>query len=196
MLATDQELLRRISEKQDRALSDLYDRYAKLLYGMALTILHDTDEAEDVLQEVFVQVWKKASLYQPELGAPKNWLVRIAHNRAINLLRSRRNRQKQSEVSISNDSDKQSPEVAKLDSGDNPLVDVVRQSETESIGRALATLPEEQRILVELAFYQGYSHSEMAEKLSLPLGTVKTRIRSGIQALRGQLKFLKKEALS
>ncbi len=194
MPATDQELLQRISDKDDRALSEIYDRYSRILYGMALTILHDTDDAEDVLQEVFMQVWKKASQYQAELGAPKNWLVRIAHNRAINLLRSRRNKERQSEVSISNDSEMGDREVAKLHSGESPLIDVVRQSETESIGRALRTLPEEQRMLVELAFYQGYSHSEIAEKTNLPLGTVKTRIRSGLQALRDQLKYLKNEA--
>jgi len=194
MRESDQDLLQRIAKKQDIALSELYDRHSKLLFSMALTILHDTDDAEDVLQEVFVQVWRKAAQYQPDLGAPKNWLVRIAHNRAINLLRSRRSRERQNEVSLSVDGNSSSVEVANLGSEENPLIDIVRQSETETIGRALGTLPEEQRILVELAFYQGYSHSEISEKLGLPLGTVKTRIRSGIQALREQLKFLKNEA--
>ena len=193
--STDQDLLARVTQKDERALAELYDRYGKLLYGVALTILHDTDDAEDVLQEIFVQVWRKADQYNPEVGAPKNWLVRIAHNRAINVLRSRRVQEKKSMISLSQESET-GEEIVQLDSGENPLLDTIRQGESESISRAMSALPVDQRALVELAFYEGYSHSEIAESLGMPLGTVKTRIRAGIQSLRSELDFLKNEAVS
>ncbi|MEO6939133.1 MAG: sigma-70 family RNA polymerase sigma factor, partial [Candidatus Kapaibacterium sp.] len=161
MQITDQELLSKIASQDERALSQLYDRYAKLLFGTAVSILHETDDAEDILQEVFVQVWRKASTYQPALGTVKNWLVRISHNRAINMLRSKRNREKQAEISIPDDSAIRSQEFVS-DQEDSPWAGTSRAEEQAHISSALSTLPEDQRMLIDLAFFQGYSHSEIA----------------------------------
>src|SRR6478752_4186495 len=103
MKQTDQELLQLISAGDSTALSKLYDRHSRLIYGLLLRLLNDSDDAEDILQEVFVQAWRKASTYKPELGSPKNWLVRIAHNRGINLIRSHRSRGKNAQLSISDE---------------------------------------------------------------------------------------------
>jgi RNA polymerase sigma-70 factor (ECF subfamily) len=175
------------------AMSALYDRYAKLVYGFVLGILKDTDAAEDVAQEVFVQVWRKAETYKPELGAPKQWIVRIAHNRAINVLRSKRSREMQQETPIPSDLEANPAMSAQL-SGNSTWETTTNAEESQLIQRALGVLPAEQRELIELAFFQGYSHSEIAEMTAIPLGTVKTRIRSGIHSLRGQLKYLNETA--
>jgi RNA polymerase sigma-70 factor (ECF subfamily) len=190
----DQQLLSGIAKQEAGALSLLYDRYAKLVFGVALTILHDTDDAEDIVQEVFVQVWKKAEQYQPSLGAVKNWLVRIAHNRAINLVRSKRMRERQAEVRIPDEGETVTADVAAALVDENPWVIAMRNEESRGLSQALEFLPEEQRMLIDLAFFQGFSHSEIAEMAALPLGTVKTRIRTGIMALRQKLAYLKDEA--
>src|SRR4051812_23812254 len=100
MKRKDEELLQEIAKGDSIALSEFYDRHSRLVYGALLRLLKNTDDAEDILQEVFVQVWRKASTYQEVLGSPKNWLVRIAHNRAINLIRSVRARMKQAEIAL------------------------------------------------------------------------------------------------
>jgi RNA polymerase sigma-70 factor (ECF subfamily) len=195
MQPSDQELLERIGQKDPDALSVLYDRYNKVVFGLLLTMLRDTDNAEDVLQEVFTQVWRKADSYDPALGQPKNWLLRIAHNRAINLIRANRNRRKDTEVSLSNDVGLvQAEQYARVD-GEEIVGQVSSFEESKYVATALTALPEEQRLLIDLAFFKGYSHSEIAEMTAIPLGTIKTRIRSGIKTLRNQLNFLKDESL-
>lgn len=188
MRQTDQELLSAIAADDSAALAELYDRYSRLIYGALLRMLRDTDDAEDILQEVFVQVWRKASTYKPELGAPKAWLVRIAHNRAINLIRSKRSTMKRSEVPLP-ESDSESV-TAELTTSDL-FAETSAGEESGFLASALAKLPKEQSMLLDLAFMQGYSHSEIAEKLGIPLGTVKTRIRTGLLALRDSLAFLR-----
>src|SRR5437762_7962793 len=91
---TDQELLEQLIARHPAALSELYDRFSKLLYGIIVSVVRDTDDAEDLLQEVFVQLWRSASTYQPALGTPKRWLARMAHNKAIDHLRSKRYKQR------------------------------------------------------------------------------------------------------
>src|SRR4051812_25414401 len=95
---TDIQLLELVTARDTAAISVLYDRFSKLMYGIILAVVRDTDDAEDILQEVFVQIWKSASTYQPALGSPKTWMARLAHNRAVDLLRSKRYRQRKSEV--------------------------------------------------------------------------------------------------
>ena len=191
MKQTDTELLQQISGGDSSALSDFYDRHSRLIYGALLRLLGDTDDAEDILQEVFIQVWRKAATYKEELGTPKNWLVRIAHNRAINLIRSRRHRAKKSEVPIP---DEDSGAVMRSELIDDSLLNqTVSAERMQMIGHAMKDLPKEQVVLLDMAFFQGYSHSEISELLKLPLGTVKTRIRNGLLALRESLGFLKSE---
>ncbi len=188
MRKSDQELLSAIAEKDGAAVAELYDRYSRLLYGALLRLLHDTDDAEDILQEVFIQVWNKAYSYKPELGEPKYWLIRIAHNRAVNLIRSKRSKNKTLETAL--------PEDDAITTSDSSLRtdDVFSQlssaEENHLLFEALERLPQEQASLIDLAFLQGFSHSEIAEQLNMPLGTVKTRIRNGLLALRKQLEYL------
>ncbi len=184
---TDLDLLQAIQERADTtALGALYDRFGRRVYSLAYGILRCKPDAEDVLQEVFERVWKKSHTYQSALGNVKSWLLRIAHNRSINRLKARTLRD--------------GPSINSADSAAGGMLESVANSvETNTdfdIGQyvqdALAYLPEEQRRLIELAFFKGLSHSEIAETEQLPLGTVKTRIRTGIMRLRTELQFLKK----
>ncbi|HYM21351.1 MAG TPA: sigma-70 family RNA polymerase sigma factor [Candidatus Kapabacteria bacterium] len=186
MRKSDEEILSAIAEKDSAAVAELYDRYSRLIYGALLRMLRSTDDAEDVLQEVFVQVWLKAGTYKPDLGAPKFWLVRIAHNRAINLIRSKRAKMKQTEIPIP---DTDSPAAAELVAADL-FAETSNAEESAYTVRAMNKLPKDQAQLLDMAFFQGYSHSEISEKTNLPLGTVKTRIRNGLLALRESLEFL------
>jgi RNA polymerase sigma-70 factor (ECF subfamily) len=190
MKRKDEELLQEIAKGNTEAFSEFYDRHSRLVYGALLRLLKDTDDAEDILQEVFVQVWRKASTYQPTLGSPKNWLVRIAHNRGINLIRSIRQRAKQAEISLPNDDSV----VMNRELIDDTLLDnTINAERMEMINAAFRDLPKDQVELLEMAFILGYSHSEISETLKMPLGTVKTKIRNGLLAMRGSLGFLRTE---
>jgi RNA polymerase sigma-70 factor (ECF subfamily) len=190
MRKTDQELLAAIAAEDSAALAEFYDRHSRTVYGALLRLLRDTDDAEDILQEVFLQVWRKATSYKPELGAPKAWLVRIAHNRAINLIRSKRSRVKQAEVPLPDtDSESVSAELTASDL----FAETSSAEHGAMLAVAMAKLPKEQASLVDMAFLQGYSHSEISEMLGMPLGTVKTRIRNGLLALRDALGFLRED---
>jgi RNA polymerase sigma-70 factor (ECF subfamily) len=173
--AVDIALLQRISARDQPAVSDLYDRHSRLLFSLITRIVHDRAEAEEVLQEVFLSVWTKAHTFDPRLGSPIGWLVRLARNRAIDRLRML---------------DARTRAVEAMDEphlGDNPEDATVRNQERSRVRQALGTLPAEQRRLIEQAYFRGLTHSELAEAFGLPLGTVKTRVRSGMQALRAQL---------
>src|SRR2546421_407700 len=190
MKLTDQELLLEIAKGDANAFGEFYDRYSRLIYGALLRLLSDTDNAEDILQEVFVQFWRKSSTYRPELGTPKNWLVRIAHNRAINLIRTHRERVKKLEMPIPSD---EGVAMNRELIEDNLLDNTVKAERKEMISAALKDLPEDQVKLLEMSFFDGYSHSEISEELNMPLGTVKTKIRNGLLALRQSLGFLQGE---
>lgn len=150
------------------SVSVLYDRHARLLFNLILRILRDRADAEDVLQEVFVAVWTRAESYKPTLGPPAAWLVRIARNRAIDRFRANAARARLADAA-------QEPARTTPAAGPEARHDVVR---------ALGVLPPEQRVLVEQAYFMGLTHSELAAHFGLPLGTVKTRVRSGLLALR------------
>jgi RNA polymerase sigma-70 factor (ECF subfamily) len=190
MKRKDEDLLQEIAKGDTDAFSEFYDRHSRLVYGALIRLLKDTDDAEDIVQEVFVQVWRKASTYQPILGSPKNWLVRIAHNRGINLIRSIRQRAKQAEISIPDD-DSVGKNRELID--DTLLDNAIGSERMEMIVLAFRDLPADQVKLLEMAFFDGYSHSEIAETLNLPLGTVKTKIRTGLLSLRQTLGFLRGE---
>ena len=188
----DQQLLENVAAKRPEALSVLYDRFSKLLYGVILSVVRDTDDAEDILQEVFIQVWRNASTYQPILGAAKTWLVRLAHNRAIDLLRSKRYRQKKVEVQSPEDGDQEIRPPAEM-IVDTTWLETTQQETKHYVSSALLRLPSEQRSLIDLAFMQGFTHQEIAAQTGIPLGTVKTRIRAGMQCLRSQLQEIAEE---
>jgi RNA polymerase sigma-70 factor (ECF subfamily) len=180
-------LLQRIASRDETALAELYDRHSRLAYSVIMRILGSTSDAEDVLQETFVRVWSRGDTYDPLLGSPAAWLTRIARNRAIDRLRARRAR---------GNTDAAPPRVDGGDMRVRPWEPVTRDTpETLLADRtiagvvrtALATLTPEQRALIEAAFFEGYTHSELATRFGVPLGTVKTRIRTGLAALRGRL---------
>jgi RNA polymerase sigma-70 factor (ECF subfamily) len=173
--AEDVALLDRIVERDEGAVGELYDRHGRLLYGLILRILRDRSETEEVLQEVFVLVWTRAETYNVALGSPAAWLVRIARNRAIDRLRANSVRLRAVESA---------PEPAAPES---PEMRAAAAEEQHAIARALGALPAEQRVLIEQAYFLGLTQSELAERFKLPLGTVKTRIRTGMIALRQQL---------
>ena len=178
---TDVELLDRIAARDPQAVSDLYDRHRRLLFGLILRIVRDRNDAEEVLQEVFLTVWNRAETFNRTLGSPIAWLVGIARNRGIDRLRANRTRPASHGDAGADDA------AARAPAADNPESSAVRKELEGGVSRALSVLPAEQRALIEHAYYLGLTHSELAERFALPLGTVKTRIRTGMTALRREL---------
>ena len=170
---TDARLLDRIAGGDAGAVGELYDRHQRLLYGLIQRILRDRAEAEEVLQEVFLAVWTRAATYDAALGVPAAWLVRIARNRAIDRLRKREVRE-----NVSGD-------AAAID--EHPEMPDTQLERQHLVRRALDALPRAQRTLIEHAFFLGLTHPELAAHFQLPIGTVKTRIRAGLSALRQQV---------
>jgi RNA polymerase sigma-70 factor (ECF subfamily) len=170
-------LLERIARRDAPAIGDLYDRHHRLLFALILRIVKDRAEAEEVLQEAFVQVWTRADSYNVALGTPVGWLVRIARNRAIDRLRANTVRVRAVEAA----SEAPPPKPA------SPEDRVALSEQQRAVARALDALPPEQRELIEQAYFQGLTQSELAGRFGLPLGTVKTRIRTGMTTLRQQL---------
>ena len=181
--AEDVESLRRVVSGDQGAAAVLYDRHARPLYSLILRILGDETEAEDVLQEVFVQAFRQAGRYDASRGVVAAWLLMMARSRAIDRLRARRSRVegRTGEVQVLNDVPDAKPDVASA---------MLDEERTRLVREALAELPLLQRMAIELAYYEGLSHTEIAERLEQPLGTVKTRIRLGLLKLRDVLKHL------
>jgi RNA polymerase sigma-70 factor (ECF subfamily) len=171
---TDVEILRGIAGGDESALAALYDRYRLILFSLLLRILHSQPEAEDVLQEVLLQVWRKASDYDESRGRPFTWLVTLARSRAIDRLRALDSR------------DRTAIEAARAvpDSISDAADDAMKSQRAEIVRDALASLPEEQRRTLLLAYFEGLTQSEIAARLDTPLGTVKTRMRAGMIRLR------------
>jgi RNA polymerase sigma-70 factor, ECF subfamily len=178
-------LLRRIVARDEAALADFYDRHSRLVYSLIMRILGSPSDAEDVLQETFVRVWSRADTYDAVLGSPAAWLTRIARNRAIDRLRARRVRGDLAvEPAVRTDD---APRAVEPITRDTPETQLEGRTTAGAIRTALATLTKDQRALIEAAFFEGYTHSELATRFGVPLGTVKTRIRSGLTAMRGHL---------
>jgi RNA polymerase sigma-70 factor, ECF subfamily len=169
-------LIRRMADGDRQAFADLYDRYARLAFGLIRRILPQPAEAEEVLQEVFWQAWTEAPGYDPERGTPEAWLLNRARSRAIDRVRALR-RRGETFVATTDDAVARAPD----DLAANPGV----LAEERTLARsALALLPARERQVIELAFYEGLTQSEIARRLGEPLGTVKTRTRSGLERLR------------
>ncbi len=171
--------LDRIRSKDADALTDLYDETSSLLYGLALRILNDTADAEEIVLDVYQHVWNSAHTFDDKRGTVWNWLVILTRSRAIDRLRragSRRNR----ELPVAHEDDM--PGL-----GPDPELESVYRQERGAIFRALAVLCEAERRPIELAFFNGLTHVEVAAALNQPLGTIKTRIRVGLRKLRDAL---------
>jgi len=178
--AEDLESLRLLVSGDQGAAAGLYDRHSRALYSLILRILGDEGEAEDVLQEVFVQAFRQAGRYDASRGAVAAWLLMMARSRAIDRLRTRRTRVegRTGEVQVLNDLPDAQPDAASV---------IIGEEQTRLVRHALAELPLVQRVAIELAYYEGLSHTEIAERLEQPLGTIKTRIRLGLLKLRDEL---------
>jgi RNA polymerase sigma-70 factor, ECF subfamily len=172
----DQAALGRAAAGDASGLATLYDGYARAIYSLALRILRDPSEAEDIVQEVFMQAWRQASRYDPSRGAVAAWLLTQARSRAIDRLRARRARPAVAEPGVS------TPEVV----DPAPALDwqVISSEQLARVRAAIDGLPLLQRLAIELAYYEGCTQTEIAERLEQPLGTVKTRIRLALAKLR------------
>jgi len=175
----DSELIGRVAEGNARALEVLYERYSRAVYSFALRILGDQQLAEELLQEVFFRAWRQGSAFQASRGTFITWLLSITHNMAIDEVRKRRRRPQKAE---SEDSEAVLAGVA--DKGQSVEDQVWVVALRGAIAGAMEQLPLAQRQVIELAYYQGLTQREIAENLSEPLGTIKTRMRLGMQKLR------------
>jgi len=191
--AEDAALLRLIAKKKQEALRTIYSKYSTRVHSLALRILKDEAEAEELVQEVFLHVWHKASLFDPDRGSFESWLVTLAHHRAIDVLRTRRYRQSASETKL-DPVDLAEIRNESTVSEHSGLSDAIELDERRKVYEAFAEIAPEQKQVLELAYYEGYSQSEIAEKLDLPLGTVKTRMRQGMLRLSKHLKDLRYRA--
>ena len=159
-----------IRSGDEQAMAQLYDRYSPIVYSVALRVLGDAGAAEDILQEVFLQLWRSPDLFDATRGSLPGWLAVIARNRAIDSLRKRRPESDITDVVVSVEPD---------------LAAKAEWSRTaEKIRGALGGMPAAQRSALEMAFFDGLTHTEIAQKTGEPLGTIKTRIRTGLMILR------------
>jgi RNA polymerase sigma-70 factor, ECF subfamily len=174
------ELLRRISEGDRAAFAEFYDLYSSLLFSVAVKILRDQKEAEDVLQDVFIQIWDKAKAFDAKLGKPSSWAMTFVRNKAIDRIRASQRRAKLVESATAEILPTQLEGPSANDS-------VCGREKAEFIRTAVIALPTEQRQAIEMAFFSGLTQNEISERLREPLGTIKARIRRGMLKLREKL---------
>lgn len=173
-------LVRRCGERDESALAELYDETGQFVYGIALTVLRDPMDAEEITCDVFNQVWRAAQSYSSERGNVTSWLIIMARSRSIDRIRARAAKLKR-ELPLEMDG---SPESVTVWQGPSPEQDATQSQQRQRIRKAMESLPAEQRRAIELAFFGGLTHQELAERLGEPLGTVKTRVRAGMSKLR------------
>ncbi len=181
----DVELLKAVAAARDErdeageaALGQLYDRYRLILFGVLMRILNNREEAEDVLQEVFLQVWRRAADFDANRGKPFTWLVTLARSRGIDRLRALASRDRVVTTITGASAGEAVEDVS------DAAMDAIRSEQRGVVNSALSQLPEEQKRPLMLAYFEGLTQSEIATQLGAPLGTVKTRMRSGMIKLR------------
>jgi RNA polymerase sigma factor (sigma-70 family) len=174
---SEQELVALLQQRTDHSFSYLYDNYSGALLGVVSAIVNDHETARDVLQEVFVNIWKKIESYDPAKGRLFTWMMNVARNAAIDKIRSRSYQDSQKNRGLP-------------DYEDNSLSIATTGPKMDDVGlkKVLTTLKEEHRVLIDLSYFQGYTHEEISKVLNIPLGTVKTRIRSALTHLRTMIR--------
>jgi RNA polymerase sigma-70 factor, ECF subfamily len=173
----DGEMAARLKRGEASAIESVYDRYGRLAYGLALRILNDRNAAEDVVQDAFLRVWRNAMSYDLARGSLRNWVLSVVHNRAIDRLRGTAKIRQETQL----ETVERSAEVP------DPWHAVALDLERKQIVEAFEQLPEAQRQALELAYFRGYTHTEIARQLNVPLGTIKGRLRIGLEKMRSYL---------
>lgn len=174
----DIQLLKLIAKSRQDAINELYERYKRLVFSVAFAIVGDRSVAEEITLDVFVQVWQKADSYRPELAKVSTWMMAITRNHAIDILRRQRSRPEANSVHWEDRSVQNGPLIHNLEEK------IESTLQKEMVRNAVAQLPEDQREALALAYFKGYTQSQISEALKQPLGTIKTRIRLGMQKLR------------
>jgi RNA polymerase sigma-70 factor (ECF subfamily) len=169
---SDEALVALTARSEHSALAELYDRYGRSAYGLARRILRDDTLAEDAVQEAFLALWRTAARFVPERGKASTWILTLVHRRAVDLVRREEHRRA--------DSLESAPEVG----GGAVEEEALLRLQRERVQKALKQLPDQQREALELAYYGGFTQSELAERLGQPLGTIKSRMFSGLSRLR------------
>lgn len=173
--------MRRIVAKEPKALGELYDHYNRLLFGLLLSILKKRTEAEDLLQEVFTQIWEKADQFDTASGSAYTWICTITRNKAIDRLRSKVYKEQKKQSSSLDDDD---VHVTLYSSENNPLEDTILNERAKLVKQAMEQLSDKQREVIEVAYFEGKTQSEISEEFDVPLGTIKTRMRDAMIKLR------------
>jgi RNA polymerase sigma-70 factor, ECF subfamily len=176
-MPSDAELLAGIARHDEASLAALYDRYHRLAFSLALRVVNDRGRAEDVVQDAFLSIWRKAGSFVEGRGSAKTWLTSIVRNRAIDVVRARRE----------SDADDEAVLLSLRDGAPSIVEQVTASLDRDTIRAAIAQLPVEQRQAIAMAYFEGLSHSEIADATGLPLGTVKSRIRLGMARLKDSL---------
>ena len=175
---SDEALVALVARADDEALAELYDRFGALAFGLARRVLRDAALAEDAVQEAFIAVWRSASRFSAQRSSARAWILMLVHRRAVDLVRSSERRRAEP---LPEDADRVDGQVSEPD-------DLVwLRLQRERVTQALAQLPDPQREALELAYFGGFTQSELADRLGEPLGTIKSRMHSGLARLRGLL---------
>lgn len=176
---SDEELLECLTRSDLTALDVLYVRYGRMAFALAYRVLGDPEAAEDAVQEAFLAVWRRSASFQAGRGSGRAWLLTVVRNRAIDVVRARESRPRATGAL--------EDAAAFVVSESDPAAEALQNIEASAVRAALATLPEEQRQAVELAFFGGLSYPEVAARTGAPLGTVKSRMRLAMERMRGLL---------
>ena len=179
---SDEALVALAARGEESALAELYDRFGRVAYGVALRVLRDTELAEDAVQEAFLTVWRSAGRFVPERAKASTWILTLVHRRAVDLVRREERRRAEP-----------LPDEAASALSESAESSVWLNLERERVQRALRALPDQQREALELAYYGGFTQSELADRLGQPLGTVKSRMFTGLGRLRELLDEIEKE---
>jgi RNA polymerase sigma-70 factor (ECF subfamily) len=180
----DDELMDCLGRQDMRAFEALYDRYGDLVYSVALRVVGDPPVAQDITQDVFLRVWRRPDQFDLTRGKFVTWLMSVTRNKSIDERRSRGRRLRHEALPSSDDEEDVLPSRSERD---DPAVATVLADERAAVREAMLILPPEQKLAIELAYFKGLTQLEIANKLGQPLGTVKTRIRLGMQKMRGVL---------
>ncbi len=173
----DQQLIDQVKKGDKTAFKEIYSRFSQVTYNLALRILRNKEDAEEVVQEIFLQVWNKAYSYDTNRGAVSTWIINIARSRAIDKLRTLGSRDKNIEI-----------DEEKVNSNEDFSRTIEEREESKNVIReALDLLPVNQRVAIELVYFEGLTHVETAEKLDEPVGTIKTRVRLGVTKLKDKI---------